>query len=188
MFDILRQNIILYYADYLALRNENRQVTDNCKYYCVYDTPINLAYLVDSMPFFDEEDKYYKQSKEELSVIENKAGYEAIQNFVNNICNVKVMGCIDGQLMMKQIHQFSNGVERKRAFKDYDNWLSCQHYTHLQLNDAGDLVRHECTRYVAQQEYGTRYDPQVEYINSYRNGRKVEKIVQTYKGIAKEDI
>lgn len=45
------------------------------------------------------------------------------------------MGCIDATMMLKQIHQFSTKQERNSAFRDYDKWLSTQHYTHIITND-----------------------------------------------------
>ena len=62
------------------------------------------------------------------------------------------MGCIDAELMLKQIHQFSSKVERKQAFKDYIKWINTQHYWHTTTNDDGDEIRQECTRYIAHLE------------------------------------
>lgn len=62
MIDIIEHNAILYYADYLRLKEESKTVTDNCKYYFIYGSPINSAYLVDLQPFYDENDKYYIQA------------------------------------------------------------------------------------------------------------------------------
>lgn len=119
MLDIIEQNIILYYADYLAIRNASRQVTDNCKYYCLYGSPVNIAYLHNSSPFYDPEDEFYVQAYSELQTILNKSGIDAVKEFVVNICNLKVMGCVDADLMLKQVHQFSNKLERGVAFSDY---------------------------------------------------------------------
>lgn len=47
MIDLIELNAILYYADYLKLKQESKTVTDNCKYYFIYGSPINSAYLVD---------------------------------------------------------------------------------------------------------------------------------------------
>lgn len=46
-------NAILYYADFLSLQSTNTHVTDNCKYFFVHETPINVSYLVDHEPIFD---------------------------------------------------------------------------------------------------------------------------------------
>lgn len=59
MNDIVELSAILYYADFIKLREESKTVTDNCKYYFIYNSPINSAYLVNSQPFYDEHDKYF---------------------------------------------------------------------------------------------------------------------------------
>lgn len=55
MLNIVELNSILYYADFISLRETSTTVTDNCKYYFIYNSPINSAYLVDSQPFYDPE-------------------------------------------------------------------------------------------------------------------------------------
>ena len=111
--DIVDLNIILYYADYLSLKNSSTTVTDNCKYYFVHKAPINLAYLHNSEPFYDVENQYYVQAYNEYKLLLDNFGKEGVQDFATNICNLAVMGCIDAELMLKQIHQFSSKVERK---------------------------------------------------------------------------
>ena len=59
MLSIVELNAVLYYADYISLRDSNTTVTDNCKYYFIYGNPINSAYIVDSKPFYDENNPYY---------------------------------------------------------------------------------------------------------------------------------
>lgn len=59
MLNTVELNSILYYADYIKLKEESRTVTDNCKYYFIYGTPMNSACIVGSKPFYDEQDKYY---------------------------------------------------------------------------------------------------------------------------------
>lgn len=59
---IVEQNIILFYADYLSLKNSNTTVTDNCKYYFIWKTPINSGYICDTEPFYDKQNKYYIQA------------------------------------------------------------------------------------------------------------------------------
>lgn len=111
--DLIEQNIILYYADFLSLKEISRTVTDNCKYYFIHKAPINLAYLQNSEPFYDVENKYYKQAYQECKTIKDSMGETAVLDFVSNIGNLAVMGCIDDTLMLKQIHQFSTKSERK---------------------------------------------------------------------------
>lgn len=42
---LIEDNMILYYADFLSLKDISIPVTDNCKYYYIHDNPINSAYL-----------------------------------------------------------------------------------------------------------------------------------------------
>ena len=173
MLSFIEQNIILYYADFLSLKHSSTHVTDNCKYYYIYSSPINLAYLVDSEPFYDENNPYYQQAYQEYMMLKNKVDQEGVASFVEKICNLAVMGCVDAELMLKQIHQFSNKSERSTAMKDYHNWISTQHYTHLTTNDQGDVVRTECTRYIAHYEQHTKADPQVYYDNGNTRRSKI---------------
>lgn len=175
MLSFIEQNIILYYADFLSLKEESRPVTDNCKYYYIYNSPINLAYLVDSEPFYDVENPYYQQSYQEYTTLKAKVDEVGVASFVERICNLAAMGCIDATMMLKQIHQFSTKQERNSAFRDYDKWLSTQHYTHIITNDQGDLERVECTRYIAHYERNTEADPQVSYDTNRSKKRRLVK-------------
>lgn len=51
---LVELNIVLYYADYLSLVDTSTTVTDNCKYYFIYNIPVNSAYIVGSKPFYDK--------------------------------------------------------------------------------------------------------------------------------------
>ena len=51
-------NAILFYADYMSLRDTSIPVTDNCKYFFVFGCPINAAYILDLEPIYDHENKY----------------------------------------------------------------------------------------------------------------------------------
>lgn len=175
MLSFIEQNIILYYADFLSLKKTSTHVTDNCKYYYIYNSPVNLAYLVNSKPFYDEANPYYQQAYIEYTMLKNKVDQDGVLSFVEKICNLAAMGCVDAELMLKQIHQFSNKVERNAAFKDYYKWINTQHYTHLITNNEGDLERQECTRYIAHYEQDTKADPQVCYTSGDIKRRIVSK-------------
>ena len=54
-------NAVLYYADFLSLKEVSKPVTDNCKYYFIYNFPMNAAYLVDNEPMYSTDNKYFKQ-------------------------------------------------------------------------------------------------------------------------------
>jgi hypothetical protein len=55
-------NAILYYADFLSLKQECKPVTDNCKYFFVNGAPINSAFIVDLEPEYDENNPYLIQA------------------------------------------------------------------------------------------------------------------------------
>lgn len=163
MIDIIEHNAILYYADYLKLKHESKTVTDNCKYYFIYGSPINSAYIVDLQPFYDENDKYYLQSYEEYTKIKTKFGQEGAISYVKDICNLAALGCINAKQMLNRIHYYNGQFEKKTALRQYEKWINGQVYTHLETNEKGEQQRIECSRYVAHAEYGTSTNPQVSY-------------------------
>lgn len=161
--NIIDLNAVLYYADFLKLKHESKTVTDNCKYYFIYGGPINSAYIVDSQPFYDENDKYYIQSYEEYNKIKAKFGQEGAISYVKDICNLAALGCVNANQMLNRIHYYNSSFEKKNAIKQYEKWIDSQVYTHIEINEKGDPQRTECTRYVAHAEYGTDTEPQVSY-------------------------
>lgn len=163
MLNLVELNAILYYADFLSLQETNTTVTDNCKYYYIYGTPMNCAYIVDSQPFYDEQNQYFQQAKQEYETISSKHGTEGVQSFLNNICNLSSLGCINAKQMLVCIHQYDGKFEKKYAIKQYEKWINKQIYTHLQANEKGELERVECTRYIAHSEIGTEAQPEVSY-------------------------
>ena len=168
MTDLVEQNAILYYADYIALRDSSTTVTDNCKYYFIHNSPINSAYIVDSQPFFSTDNPYYQQAKREFELIKNKYDTEGYLSFVDNLCNLAALGVIDARNMLQCMHKYSSRHDRTDAFRRYDKWINSQKYTHLVRNDNGDLERVECTKYVAHAEQNSETEPQVEYVSGLR--------------------
>lgn len=164
--NLIEQNIILYYADFLSLKHESIPVTDNCKYYYIHNTPINSAYIVDKQPFYDEENKYYVQASIEYQAIKDKFGEEGTESFVESICNLGALGCINAKQMLDCIHQYSDKSTRKRAKKTYNDWLNNQVYTHLTVDDDDEdsIKRTRCSKYVARVEQGTDKQPQYENV------------------------
>ena len=60
-FDFLKAvslNAVLYYADYLSLYYTSIPVTDTCKYFIIYGTPVNAAYMDGHSPIYDENNQY----------------------------------------------------------------------------------------------------------------------------------
>lgn len=145
-------SIILYYADYISLRDTNTTVTDNCKYFFIYNAPINSAFLSNVVPYYDKTNQYFIQSYDECSMIENKFGYDGLLSFIANLNNLKPCGVVDAYNMLQCLHQFSMKVDRHRAFKKYSQWLSNIIYTHMEMNEKGDYEEVECTQYIAHHE------------------------------------
>ena len=161
--NLIEQNAILYYADFLRLREESRTVTDNCKYYFIYKTPVNSAYLVDEEPFYDVQNKYYVQAYNEYELVKNKFGEDGVDNFVSNICNLQAAGCVNAEQMLKCIHQFSTKQERNKAVQSYKDWVKSLEYQHIMHNEEGDNIIEPCTKYVAHAERKTWHNPTINY-------------------------
>lgn len=51
-------NSILFYADFLSLKDISQPVTDNCKYFFVYGCPVNSAFILNAEPIYDPENRY----------------------------------------------------------------------------------------------------------------------------------
>ena len=145
-------NAILYYADFLSLKNESHPVTDNCKYFFIHGCPINSAYIVDLEPEYDQENQYIIQAVQEFQAIQDKYDDEAAMSFIDDICSIKACGSVNAEQMLKCIHQYSTKYERRQAFNQYNNWLKQQRYTHITFNEHGDPQDTECTKYVKHAE------------------------------------
>lgn len=145
----IEHNAILYYADILSLKETSKPVTDNCKYYFLHNAPINSAYIVDLEPVYDKENKYYLQAVDEYTKLKDKFADKAITDIIGHICCLDVMGCINAEQILKCIHQYSSRRERAQSFSRYYNWKNNQVYKHKTINENGDIVETECTRYVS---------------------------------------
>lgn len=116
------ENVVLYYADYLSLRACSVPITDNCKYFYINGEPVNIAYLSDAEPFIDEQSQFLKQALNECNKVRKRFGEEGVLDFVTSVCNLKTSGTVDGEMILKYIHQYSSTNERNKAFKKYRNW------------------------------------------------------------------
>ena len=105
-------NSILYYADLLSLKDISIPVTDNCKWYFIHNTPINSACIVDLMPIYDENNKYFIQAKEDYYRLKDKFLEEGVESIIGHLCNLDALGCINAEQMLKCIHQYSSRRER----------------------------------------------------------------------------
>lgn len=143
---------ILFYADYLSLKEIGIPVTDNCKYFFIHQQPVNSAFIVGLEPFYDEHNEYFIQSKFELQKISDQYNEDGVLSFVNNIGMLQAGGMCDGERLIKYIHQYSDKREKKAAIKKYNDYINNIHYTITTINEDGDPQRTTCTRYVAHAE------------------------------------
>lgn len=164
MLNKVERNIILYYSDYLSLKQLSIPVTDNCKYYFIHGTPVNSAFIVGLQPFYDEENPYYQQAYMEYTALKDNMDDDAMMSFIEDICNLRAHGCVDAEDMLKCIHQFSNKAERKYAFKRYERWKKSQTYAHITINELGDQTEQPCSKYVAHHEYKNNPEARIRYI------------------------
>lgn len=167
MINLIELNVILYYADFLSLRDISIPVTDNCKYYFIYGAPMNSAYIVDLKPFYDTENKYYIEAYTEYTTLKDKFGEDAVLSFVDKICNLAALGTVNAEQMLQCIHQYSSKQDKKNAYRAYFKWKNNQKYTHQITDDNGDTQTEECTRFVAHVDETAR----VRYTEEVGDGR-----------------
>ena len=87
-------NAILYYADFLSLKDVSQPVTDNCKYFFVHGAPVNSLYIIDLEPIYDENNQYFQQAR--------------VESFIEDVCSIRACGSVDAERMLKCIHQYSS--------------------------------------------------------------------------------
>lgn len=141
-------NAILFYADFLSLKEISQPITDNCKYFYVHGVPFNSSFIVGLQPEYDEDNRYFKQAKTEYDIIKQKFGEEGINSFIDDVCCIKACGSVDAERMLKCIHQYSTKKERKQALNQYNIWKNNQIYTHITINENGDPQETQCSKYV----------------------------------------
>lgn len=64
---MIELNAILYYADFLSMKETSTPVTDTCKYFFIHGNPMNSCYIAGTEPIYDPENQYFKQSKKNLN-------------------------------------------------------------------------------------------------------------------------
>lgn len=186
--NIIEQSIILYYADYLSLKNSCTTVTDNCKYYWIQQTPINSAYICKYEPFYDVQNQYYIQAYTEYQTIKESFNEDGINSFLGEIGYLSSAGIVDAIQILKCIHRYSTKQERRHALRKYNQWVDRQMYTHIVYNDDGDPQREECTRYVAYSEQNTASLPRVDYTKKTSYGSELSQSSGSYKQIRETPI
>ena len=142
------ESYVLFYADYLSLRDTYTPITDNCKYYYVLGMPMNVTRVVGYDPVFDKESKHYVQAYQELDQIRNKLGFEAISTFVRDLCNVFALGCINGEQMLKCILCYDSSKLRRKALNKYKTHMKNISYLHTVKDDDSNNIQQKCTKYV----------------------------------------
>lgn len=145
-------NSILFYADFLSLKDRSIPLTQPCKYFFVHGYPVNAAYIAQVIPDVDLDNDYIKQALSEYKLLQDKFGQDGVDSFINSICSIQSSGMVDAERLLKYIHQFSSKTERKLALKTYYNHINNLTYTHETINEDGDPQETECTRYVAHAE------------------------------------
>lgn len=139
---------VLFYADYLSLRDTYTPITDNCKYYYIMGMPINCTKIVNSEPVYDVQNKYYVQAYQELTQIRNKVGLQALATFIRDLCNVFALGCINGEQMLKCILCYDSSKVRKKAINKYKQHMKDIQYHHIIKNEDGENISEPCSKYV----------------------------------------
>lgn len=145
-------NSILYYADYISLKQECKPVTDVCKYFFVHGFPINIRFLDNGRPEYDENNKYFIEAYTLYNKIKDQFGEDEAQSFIDDLCYIRATGVVDAEQMLKFIHIYSSKQDRRDAISRYNRWKNSKKYTHIVLNDQGDPIEQECTIYVKHAE------------------------------------
>lgn len=145
--NFIELNCILYYADYLSLKDLSQPVTDNCKYFFVHSHPVNSAYIAGVEPEYDIENKYFIQAHRDISKIQEMFEEDGTLSFIDDICFLRACGMVDARRMLQHIHMFSSKYERKQAFQAYQQWKTNKTYTHQILDEDGKPKTERCTKF-----------------------------------------
>lgn len=140
-------NAVLFYADFLSMKACSQPVTDNCKYFFVYGTPINSAYILGMEPIYDSDNKYLLEAYQQYMLIRDQFQEDGAMSFINQICFMQSCGMVDAKRMLQCIHMFSTKQERKQAFREYEEWKKNNKHTHQVLDENGNPQEVECTPY-----------------------------------------
>lgn len=146
-------NAILYYADFLSMQDRSIPVTDVCTYFFIHNSPIHSIYLTGGKIFYDEQDYYFQQSLKEYLIIRDKFGEDGVSSFIDNICSLKAVGKVNGEHMLKYIHQYSQKKDRKAAYRIYEQFKKQIKYKIPTINEEnGEQEYIECSKYIAHQD------------------------------------
>lgn len=82
-------------------------------------------------------------------MLKNKFGDAGVDSFINNICNLSASGSVNAISMLKYIHRYSDKHQRDLAFKKYKEFKRGYKYTIPAIDENGNEIELECTKYVA---------------------------------------
>ena len=140
---------ILYYSDLLSMKSVSHPITNNCKYFFVYKTPMHISFIVNQLPQFDKQNQYFQQALKEYRMLTDKYGNDGAMSFINNLCNLGVAGSVNGLQMLKYIHRYTDNYNKYKAFKEYKQYIKDQKYTFQSKNDDGEIETRSCTKYIS---------------------------------------
>lgn len=176
---MIKLNAILYYADFLSMKDTGLPVTDTCKYFFIHGTPINACYIADVEPIYDPDNQYFKQSREEYERLENKFGEQATLSFVDGICNLSACGSVDGERMLRFIHQYNGKREFENALAKYNKWKKDLIFQHIIKDEDGKERWAECTKAIAHSEKTEGYSINSSmYQSGTENKGNAEEIIE----------
>lgn len=138
-------NAVLFYADVLSLEDISIPVTDNCKYFYIHNTPINILSIAGNPILIDSNNCYYREAVETYLLLRDKYGEDGVQTFIDKICAIGVCGMVDAERILKCIHQYDDKSVKKAAYKKYQDWVDNKHYTTTIIDDDGDPQQIECS-------------------------------------------
>lgn len=85
-------------------------------------------------------------------MIKNKYDEEGVATFLDDICALKYSGKVDGDIMLRYIHQYSDKQKRKNAYRTYYNFKNNIKYKHTVKDEDGNSKLEECSMFIAHQE------------------------------------
>lgn len=144
---------ILYYADFLSMEATDTPVTDSCKYFYIHGVPMNICFIANTTPFYNENNQYFQQSMQEYLMIKDKFGENGVESFVDNICNLKACGCVNGQRMLRCIHQYSTKKRYEKALNTYNEWVENLQYERIIKDEEGKSIIANCGKEIAHIEH-----------------------------------
>lgn len=146
---MIELNAILYYADFLSMKETSTPVTDTCKYFFIHGAPINACYIANVEPMYDPENQYFKQSKEEFEQLRDRFGEAGAMSFIDDICSLKACGTVSGENMLRCIHQYGRKKEFEQALSKYNKWKKDLIFQHIIKDEDGRYKHTTCTKAIA---------------------------------------